>query len=345
MSSAMRRTTTPTARRLAAAAVALGSFLALAGPTAPAGAAPADPVKTVFIGDSYTANYGITPVNNQDNERGWCFQAAQNYPAVATKRLADKGITVDVQADVSCGGALVEHFWKEQELFGGLGRVPAQQDALKEDTRLVVGGMGGNTLGFTSVIKQCSAKLRGNEGALLPGSPVDPESPAAACRTFFESEDGKAWLDYSLERVGGDLEEMLLRMSYHSPDAERVLVGYPRLVPQDTTKCSTAAPGQTELPFADIPQDALPVLDQVQKRLNDVMKKAAADEGADFVDLYDRTGTNTACDGANRGIGGLLENSQLEIGQPLPWYGHPNEKGRDLQATYVAGKVEEVLNR
>ncbi|MFI8509937.1 SGNH/GDSL hydrolase family protein [Streptomyces sp. NPDC085460] len=343
----MRKTTPPSlTRRLAAAAVALGSCLALAGPAAPAGAAPADPVKTVFFGDSYTANFGIAPVNNQDNERGWCFQATENYPAVATRRLADKGITLDVQSDVSCGGALVEHFWKEQELPFGAGSVPAQQDAVKEDTQLVVGSVGGNTLGFTSILKQCSAKLRGNDGALLPGWPVDPDQPAGECGTFFGSGDGKEWLDYKFQQVEGELEEMLLLMSYRSPDAQRVLVGYPRFVPQDATKCQTAAPGQTELPFVDIPQDALPVLDQVQKRLNDLMKKAAADDGADFVDLYGRTGSNTACDGADRGIGGLLENSKVELlGQAIPWYGHPTEKGRDLQAQHVAAKVEEVLNR
>ncbi|WP_051716625.1 SGNH/GDSL hydrolase family protein [Streptomyces sp. NRRL F-5727] len=346
MSSVMRKTpTTPRARRLAAAAVALGGCLTLAVPAATAGAAPADPVKTVFFGDSYTANYGIAPVNDQDNVKLFCFQATQNYPAVATRSLASKGVTLDVQSDVSCGGALVEHFWKEQQLLGGAS-VPAQQGALKEDTQLVVGGVGGNTVGFTSIIKQCSARLRGDEGALLPGSPVDPESPAAECKTFFESGDGKAWLDYQFERVEGDLAEMFQRMAYFAPDAERVLVGYPRLVPTDTATCLTAAPGQTELPFADIPQDALPVLDQVQKRLDDVMKQAAADDEAAFVGLYDHTGNNTACDGADRGIGGLLENSKLELlGQALPWYAHPNEKGRDFQAQRVAAKIEEVLNR
>ncbi|MGP3683253.1 hypothetical protein ACTVZO_00815 [Streptomyces sp. IBSNAI002] len=75
------------------------------------------------------------------------------------------------------------------------------------------------------------------------------------------------------------------------------------------------------------------------------MKKAADDSGADFVDLYAHTGNNTACDGANRGIGGLLEDSGLEIGLPIPWYAHPNEKGRDIQAGRVATKIEEVLNR
>ncbi|MET7344584.1 hypothetical protein [Streptomyces sp. NPDC005547] len=175
---------------------------------------------------------------------------------------------------------------------------------------------------------------------------MDAESPADKCAEFFTSGDGKAWLDYQLQVVEHQLGDMLDRMYYRAPDAERVLAGYPRLVPEDTDKCLKAASGQTELPFADVPQDALPVLDQVQKRLDDVMKKAAEAEFADFVDLYDHTGSNTACDGANRGIGGLLEESQLDLfGTKVPWYAHPSEKGRDIQAQRVTAKIEEVLNR
>ncbi|MFF2189446.1 hypothetical protein [Streptomyces sp. NPDC058155] len=29
--------------------------------------------------------------------------------------------------------------------------------------------------------------------------------------------------------------------------------------------------------------------------------------------------------------------------QSLPWYGHPDERGRDIQAAHVAGKVEQTL--
>ncbi|WP_239475354.1 hypothetical protein [Streptomyces sp. CS131] len=47
-----------------------------------------------------------------------------------------------------------------------------------------------------------------------------------------------------------------------------------------------------------------------------------------------------------RGPGGLLEESRLELlGTKIPWYAHPNEKGRDIQAKQVATKIEEVLNR
>ncbi|MEU6688128.1 hypothetical protein [Streptomyces sp. NPDC046832] len=56
-----------------------------------------------------------------------------------------------------------------------------------------------------------------------------------------------------------------MRMRYLSPYAERVLVGYPRLASEDTTKRLKASPGQTDLPFVDIPNDALPLLDQSAK--------------------------------------------------------------------------------
>lgn len=347
MPASLRKTTkTPAVRRLAAAAIALGSCLALSVPAGTAGAAPADPVPTVFYGDSYTANYGIAPVTNEnDPSRALCFQAKENYPALATRRLADKGAKLDVQADVSCGGALVDNFWEEQTTFPGTDfKVPAQQDALKPDTKLIVGSMGGNTLGFNRILKQCSAKLR--EPSLLPGDPVDADSPADKCQEYFASGDGKQWLDSQFEVVGVQLAEMLDRMAYFSPEATRVLVGYSRLVPNDTAKCLTPAPGQTDLPLADISQDAMPFLDQVQKRLDQVMKQAAADAGAEFVELYGHTWANTACDGAERGIGGLLEESEVELfGQELPWYGHPNERGRDIQAQLVADKIEEILNQ
>ncbi|WP_159074425.1 SGNH/GDSL hydrolase family protein [Streptomyces dioscori] len=140
-------------------------------------------------------------------------------------------------------------------------------------------------LGFTGVLNQCSDQLR-NRPPLLPEGPVAPDQPVGECRDFLGSEDGKAWLESMLDQVEGDLEQMLTRMSYFAPDVERVLAGYPRLVPKNTTKCLAAAHSRAELPFADIPQEALPLLDQVQKRLDDRMKQAAADNDADFVDLY-----------------------------------------------------------
>ncbi len=338
MSSVMRRSARTSAPRWpAAAAVVLGTCLTLAGPAPSAGAAPTHPVPTVFFGDSYTANHGIPPLDRESVPSALCLRSTENFPAVATRRLAEQGVTLDIQADVSCSGARVHHFWERQPLPFARGEVPPQNEALTNDTLLAVGSMGGNTLGFHDILKQCSAALRGQ--SVLPGEPVDEDEPAAKCAEFFEVGDGKRWLDDRLAQVASDLERMLENIRLLSPRARPVLVGYPRLVPEDTVKCLAPAPGQTHLPLADIPQDAMPVLDGIQKRLDDVMEKAAADLGADFVDLYARTGGNTVCDGADRGIGGLLEISP----SLLPWYAHPNGKGRDIQAEQVADKVVEIL--
>ncbi|MFI6967205.1 hypothetical protein [Streptomyces sp. NPDC050255] len=50
--------------------------------------------------------------------------------------------------------------------------------------------------------------------------------------------------------------------------------------------------------FADIHQDALPVLDQAQKWLTGIMKTTSADDGANSVGLFAYTASNTAYGGA-----------------------------------------------
>ncbi|MFJ9917699.1 hypothetical protein ACIRSF_00150 [Streptomyces rubiginosohelvolus] len=42
----------------------------------------------------------------------------------------------------------------------------------------------------------------------------------------------------------------------------------------------------------------------------------------------------------------MLEESKLELlGTQIPWYAHPNEQGRDIQAQQVATPIETVINR
>lgn len=333
-------------RRLWAAALAVG---VVAAASAQGGVAQAaEPVPTVFIGDSSTANYGIAPLADTELPQLFCFRSNENYPAVTTRQLAEKGITLQVQADRSCAGAAVNHFWNEQEVFPPLPdlKVPPQQEALTQDTQLVVGSVGGNTLGIARILKQCSERLRGGEGALLPAEPVDADSPAGQCRQFFASGDGEQWLNDRLEQVGWELEEMFDRIAYFSGEnAKTVLVGYPRLVPDDESLCSTPIPGSQELPFADIAPDALGFVDEIQARLNTAMADAAKTAGVRFVDLYAATGTDTACDGDTRGIGGLFEPSQVTLGDTaLPWYAHPNPRGRDIQAQHVTDEIAALQN-
>jgi hypothetical protein len=336
------------ARRAVAATVALGACLTLAAPAGAANAQPSDPVPTVFFGDSYTANFGIAPPGSDEAplRQLACLQAKENYPTVATKQLKGQGVTLDVRSDRSCAGALVSHFWSRQQIRLPVPyTAPPQQDALNEGTRLVAGGMGGNTLGFATILKQCSDRLRGAEGSLLPGEAEDPDDPAGRCRDYFERGDGKAWLEGRFEQVEDDLDEMLDRIGHFAPNAETVLVGYPRIVPEDTAECREPAPGEKERPLIDIRRDALEFLDKkVEQPLNEMMRRKAREYGDTFVDLYGATGRNTACDGARRGIGGLLEESQYSTAAlRVPWFAHPNLRGRDIQAVHVADAIRKAL--
>ncbi|MFE6976001.1 SGNH/GDSL hydrolase family protein [Streptomyces sp. NPDC057682] len=325
---------------IVAVCAALGTGVSAMTPAAGTPAASAPAVRTVFIGDSYTANFGIAPTTAPSG----CFRAVDNYPAVATGLLAAEGVPLDVQADVSCGAAEIHHVWTPQELLGDAVAEP-QKEALRPDTQLVVGSLGGNTVGFAPMMKQCSRQLRGLAGALLPVQPVDRNSPASECADFFENGDGAAWLRDRFTTVRTDLRRMFAEIRAQSPDATTVLVGYPRIIPEDTTKCLAAIPGGFRKPLADINQEALKFLDkEVQKPLNDLMDSEARAAGAAFVDIYDHSGTHTACDGEQRGIGAMLELSEAKLGLArLPWFVHPNRTGRDLQADLVARAVEELV--
>ncbi|WP_327177469.1 SGNH/GDSL hydrolase family protein [Streptomyces sp. NBC_01335] len=338
----------------AAALVALGLWATAAAPApvavsaAPAAAAP---VETVFIGDSSTGNFGIAPTRGPAG----CVRSAENYPVKVVERLAPAGVRLDVRADVSCGGARIRDVWEAQsfppsggeraggERAGGE-RIAPQEAALGPDTGLVVGSLGGNTAGVASILKQCSPRLRGAEGSMMPAEPVDAASPASECAAYFQGE-GARWLAGRMAAVRQDLGRMFDQVKARSPNARVVLVGYPRLVPADTSRCLAEVPGGSEKPFADIGQDALTFLDAgVQRPLGDLMREAAEEAGATYVDLYARTGTTTGCDGARRGVGALLEGSEVSYGgHRLPWYVHPNRTGRDLQAAAVAEAIEGLL--
>lgn len=321
------------------ALVALGTCLSTVAPAAGAPASAAQTVRAVFIGDSYTANFGVGPARRLPL---LCFRADENYPAKTVKALAAEGVTLDVQADVSCGGAEIHHVWEPQKL--ATGPVTPQKNALRADTQLVVGSLGGNTAGFAPIMKQCSERLRGPEGQLLSVEPVDPGSPAAACHEFFQDGAGADWLEDRFETVRQHLRRMFAEIGQAAPQADVVLVGYPRIVPEDVSACLAPIPGGTEKPLADITPDALKFLDtEVQRPLNDIMKSEAQAADAAFTDIYAQSGAHTACSGAQRGVGAMLERSEVSLLlRRLPWFVHPNRTGRDLQATLVAQTVKQI---
>jgi hypothetical protein len=327
-------------RTLCAAAALLA---AAAGPAAPAAGVNPPKIPTVFLGDALVAGWGIAPV---DQGALLCVRAQENLPDVIEDQLADQAILLDITADVSCAGAALHHVWREQELGGGATAVP-QKRALTKQTQLVVAGLGAGTAGFGQVLKQCSQRLRGNEGAHLPDLPVDATSPAGQCAAYFAQGPGADWLERRFDQTGKDLDKLFSEIGSESPSAQTVLVGYPRLVPEDRTRCRTALPDSADRPLADMPESAWGFLDtKVQARLNSLMAAKAKEHNAHFVDLYATTGAATACDGADRAVGGLLEPSAVTLlHQKLPWLLAANETGRDGNGDTVAQSIAAMYGR
>ena len=122
------------------------SVLAVAAP-APTPAL-ATGTRYVALGDSYTSGPLIP---NQSGQPLGCLRSDRDYPHLVASAL---GLSL---TDVSCSGAETEDMTNAQGVTPGPN--PPQFDALTADTDVVTVGIGGNDIGFSSIVKDCVAIL------------------------------------------------------------------------------------------------------------------------------------------------------------------------------------------
>jgi lysophospholipase L1-like esterase len=98
-----------------------------------------------------------------------------------------------------------------------------QLDRVTPDASLVTLSLGGNDAGFTEVLTNCIAKLPGASDC------VDQDAQVRA----------------RIERLAGDLREVLTKIRAHAPKARIIVVGYPRPFPSapDGTASLTLSEG------------------------------------------------------------------------------------------------------
>src|SRR4051794_19136533 len=126
--------------RTAVALVAAAASLTL-GLTSAATAA-----QWVGLGDSYAA--GPLIPNQSLNPLG-CLRSDKNYAHLAAASLGTS------LSDVSCSGATTEDMTAAQDVTPGPN--PPQLNALSASTQIVSLSIGGNDIGFTSIIESCAA--------------------------------------------------------------------------------------------------------------------------------------------------------------------------------------------
>lgn len=225
--------------------------------TAPAQAADAD-FRYVALGDSYTA----APLVPEVIPAGGCFRSTQNYPHLIAAAL---GVT-DF-ADVSCSGADTPDMWASQ-----LAGIPPQLDAVTADTDLVTVSIGGNDFSvFGTLVAYCPT-LRASDPT---GDP---------CRDAMRA-DGRDRLLAAVHETRDRIVAVLEEVRRRAPQARIVVVGYLQIAPRDGT-----CPDRLPLADGDVAYAV-----QVNQRLTQALRQAAARTGADYVDVWRASQGHDVC--------------------------------------------------
>jgi lysophospholipase L1-like esterase len=300
----------------AAAAVAGGSALALAlsgtagaGATGPRGAV--GPPRYVALGDSYTAGPGIP---GQHGRPAGCERSDRNYPALVAARLA---LPAAEFRDVSCSGAVMADLSAPQSTDDGVN--PAQLSAVTGATRLVTLGIGGNDIGFESLITTC---VKSGVAYRLEQRIVGGAADGAPCRDRYLT-DGTDEVEARIRTAAARLSGVLDDVRRRAPAARVYVVGYPAILPATGTDCAALglAPGDVTY------------LRAKERRLNAVLRERARAARAGYVDTYTpSTGRDACADPDARWIEPLVPAAPAA---PV----HPNERGERGMAEAVLRTV------
>ena len=290
------RTATNRRRATAVGAAVSGCALvvASAAPVAAHGDGRGRGTDYVSLGDSYTSG-PLIPRQVDAN----CARSDHNYPSLvaAERRVA-------TFKDVSCSGATTEHMWKAQ------GTNPPQLNALRRDTDLVTVQIGGNDIGFGSIISTC-AQLSSQD---LAGDP---------CRRHYTS-SGVDQLTLKILDTVPKITRVLRAVHARAPHARVLVVGYPDLLPEDGSGCYPS------VPFA---AKDFPYLRDTGKRLNLMMRVVARLNKAEYVDTYGPTIGHDMCKApAVRWVEPLRPASPAAPA-------HPNAKGEAAMAQAVLERL------
>ncbi|MEV5386324.1 SGNH/GDSL hydrolase family protein [Streptomyces sp. NPDC052721] len=285
-------------RRSAVLGAALGGCALVVAGTAPAAAHPGGPGRAttyVALGDSYTSGPGIPRQVDAD-----CARSDHNYPSLVAARRQVAAFT-----DVSCGGATTAEMWQAQ------GTNPPQLDALDRHTDLVTLQIGGNDVGFGSIIGTC-ARLAAQDPA---GNPCERSYTAP----------GYDRLALAIARTAPKVDRVLRAVHARAPHARVVVVGYPDLLPDDGSGCFP------QVPFA---QKDFAYLRDTEKRLNLMLRLVAGVNRAEYADTYGPTVGHDMCKApADRWI------EPLQPASPAA-PAHPNAKGEAAMAQAVLDRLD-----
>jgi lysophospholipase L1-like esterase len=285
------------ARRMAAiAAATAGLLLAVAQPAS--AAVPTG--RYVALGDSFTAG-PLIPTQVDLN----CLRSNRNYPSLIAASAGSSSF-----ADVSCSGATTNDILNSGS--GQLGiTTPPQVRAVTSGTSLVTVEIGGNDIGFASILSDCA------EASL--SSPL-----GSPCKNRYTA-GGVDQLQARITATAAKVTAVLQVVRAAAPSARVVVIGYPAILPDTGYGCWPVVP----IAYQDVPY-----LRGVQKSLNAMLASTAAANNATYADVYTPSIGHDACKGSStRWVEGLIpENSAAPF--------HPNARGEQGMATAMLARLD-----
>ncbi|WP_329009134.1 SGNH/GDSL hydrolase family protein [Micromonospora rifamycinica] len=286
------RAATRTAALVVATAGVLSTVAAPAHAAVPTG-------RYVALGDSYTSG----PLIPTQVDRT-CLRSNRNYPSLVAASAGSSSFV-----DVSCSGATTDDI-----LFGDGGSsaaaLPPQLSAVTADTALVTVQIGGNDIGFSSIISDCA---QASFSSPL-GSP---------CKDLYTA-GGTDQLRARITATAPKVTAVLQAVRQAAPAARIVVLGYPAIVPDSGYGCWPVVP----IAYQDVPY-----LRGVATTLNAMLAGAAAANGAGYADVYTPSiGRDTCKSSGTRWVEGLLPENPA-----APF--HPNARGEQGMATALLATV------
>ncbi|MFD0884984.1 SGNH/GDSL hydrolase family protein [Streptosporangium algeriense] len=313
----------------AAPATARHTTSTAAEPAAAAQQRSRTPLKWTALGDSYSANATVPRWDSSDG----CGRSNHSWERQLARRLNAETSNWVRLTDVTCGAAEIDKGVLASQtcdvLLGppynrGACAWPAkspQIDALNGDEDVVTVGVGGNTLGFATILTKCleMGVKQGNPPTLGPG-----------CRGYYENGEGRQWLADRFATLTREYTLMMRRIHERAPHAKVFLLGYPTVVsrPFNQTNCYWGNFKRLGTVRLGVDGDFLIGL---ERRLNDVIKKQAQDNArwATYVDTYESSrGKGVCATGTSQWMSGVFDDLVIPQGETKP--ANPAEYQCDL---------------
>lgn len=271
------------------AAVGVVALFAVAGCTsAPTPSGTTTSGKYVALGDSFTANSFHSPGASSNG----CDQTGRNQPHVVQARMGFSSFV-----DASCDGATSDDI-----MAAGTGNA-SQISFVTSTTKLVTLSIGGNDIGFSDIVKNCTIDyltFGGCKGDYVSGTTDQITNRINAAKV--------------------KIQNVVNAVKARAPQAKIFIYGYPTLVPMSGTS------GCTGLTLAS---GDISYLRSKQAQLNSALSSIATASGAKYIDVYGPSAGHDPCS-STAWVARVID---------LPPV-HPTSRGVDALADLVADSVQ-----